>query len=80
MNLISFVIPLYNEKENLPVLYKSLIKTIKNIPGKPLQAAKYEIIFINDGSTDGSLETIKKLAAKDPHIRISKSKNKYCFA
>lgn len=59
---ISVVIPIYNEEENLPILYEKLKKVLDTL-GK-----EYEIILVNDGSTDRSWEIIKKLSEKDPHV------------
>ncbi len=59
---ISIVIPIYNEEENLPILYEKL-KSVLDRLGK-----SYEIIFVNDGSTDRSWEIIKDLATKDKHV------------
>ncbi len=59
---LSIVIPVYNEEENLPILYEKLKSVLESL-GK-----SYEIIFVNDGSTDKSWEIIKELAEKDPHV------------
>ncbi len=59
---LSIVIPIYNEEENLPILYEKLKEVLDKL-GK-----NYEIIFVNDGSTDRSWEIIKQLAEKDPHV------------
>ncbi len=59
---LSIVIPIYNEEENLPILYEKLKEVLDKL-GK-----RYEIIFVNDGSTDRSWEIIKQLAEKDPHV------------
>lgn len=59
---LSIVIPIYNEEENLPILYEKLKSVLDNL-GK-----SYEIIFVNDGSTDKSWEIIKKFAEKDKHV------------
>ncbi|NPA58069.1 MAG: glycosyltransferase family 2 protein [Aquificae bacterium] len=59
---LSVVIPIYNEEENLPILYEKLKKVLDSL-GK-----SYEIIFVNDGSTDRSWEIIRELAEKDPHV------------
>ena len=61
---ISLVIPVYNEEESLPELYEELGRVCPGL-GKP-----YEIIFVDDGSTDGSFETLKRLRAGDPRVRI----------
>lgn len=62
---ISVVIPVFNEEDNLPMLYERLTSTLDKY-GKP-----YEIILINDGSSDRSEETLEKLHEKRPHqIRV----------
>ncbi|MDE6669114.1 MAG: glycosyltransferase family 2 protein [Muribaculaceae bacterium] len=68
---ISVIIPLYNEEESLPELTDWISRVMKQ------NDFSYEIIFVNDGSTDGSLRVIKELAAADPeHIHaISFSRN-----
>lgn len=55
MNLISIVVPCFNEEENIPLFYNAITKVLE-----PLDE-DYEIIFINDGSTDNTLSEIKKL-------------------
>ncbi len=67
---ISVVIPLYNEEESLPELAE-WIKRVMEANG-----FSYEILFIDDGSTDRSLEVIKRLAESDNHIHaVSFSRN-----
>lgn len=67
---ISVVIPLYNEAESLPEL-ADWIRQVMETSG-----FSYEIIFINDGSTDSSWEVIKDLAASNPFVHgISFSRN-----
>ncbi len=67
---ISVVIPLYNEEESLPEL-SAWIKRVMDANG-----FTYEVLFIDDGSTDRSLEVIKELAAADDHIHaVSFSRN-----
>jgi glycosyltransferase involved in cell wall biosynthesis len=61
---ISLVIPVYNEEESLPELYEQLGRVCPGL-GKP-----YEIIFVDDGSTDGSFEILKRLRAGEPRVRI----------
>lgn len=64
MELLSVVIPVYNEEESIPVLYEKIIDVI----GKEKYA--YEIIYVDDGSTDSSVQQLKKLKEKDEHIKI----------
>lgn len=61
---ISVVVPLYNEAESLPELTEWIRRVMKS------NGFSYEIIFINDGSTDSSVDTIKRLAEGDPQIRL----------
>jgi glycosyltransferase involved in cell wall biosynthesis len=68
--LISVVIPLLNEKESLDELHSTLIQVLKE------NQYNYEIIFIDDGSIDGSWKTIKSISEKDKHVKgIKFSKN-----
>src|SRR5512138_1995397 len=65
MHDLSLVIPVYNEAENLPILYDSIQKTLK--ANKNI----WEVIFVDDGSMDDSYEILKSLVEKDPeHIRV----------
>ncbi len=61
---LSIVVPLYNEEENLPVLDGEIRAALA-----PLGIA-WEVLYVDDGSTDGSLEALRALAAADPRIRI----------
>ncbi|WP_454976856.1 glycosyltransferase family 2 protein [Capnocytophaga leadbetteri] len=60
---ISIVIPLLNEEESLAELYQWLTKVLM------LNRFSYEIIFVDDGSTDGSWQVIMQLAEKDAQVR-----------
>jgi glycosyltransferase involved in cell wall biosynthesis len=61
---LSLVIPVYNEEGSLPELH-SRLTTVLN----PLQLT-YEIIMVDDGSTDGSAEVIAKLHSADPRVKL----------
>ena len=62
---ISVVIPVYNERENLPLLYKKLQGVLSRHPWT------WEVVFVDDGSTDGSTEVLAHLAQQDPeHVRV----------
>ena len=64
MNL-SLIIPVYNEEENLPLLYTSIDQTLT-----PLNDT-WEVIFVDDGSRDGSFDVLRSLVEKDPeHVRV----------
>lgn len=62
--MISITIPIFNEKENLPLLYKEIDQVMIEL------ARPYEIIFVNDGSTDGSRRILQDLATQDPHVKV----------
>jgi len=62
--VISAIIPVFNEEENLPILVPRLIEVL-NRTGKP-----YEVIFVDDGSSDGSRAVLKRMRAEVPSIRI----------
>ena len=60
---ISVVVPLYNEAESLPELEAWIERGMKE------NGFTYEVIFVNDGSSDGSWEVIRALAAKNPAVK-----------
>ena len=62
MNL-SIVIPLLNEQESLPELHSWIYKVMKE------HNYSYEVIFIDDGSTDASWQTIEELSKKDSNVK-----------
>ncbi|HSX35386.1 MAG TPA: glycosyltransferase family 2 protein [Patescibacteria group bacterium] len=62
--LVSIVIPVYNEADNLPLLYKEIIKNINQLP------YQFEIIFIDDGSEDESTAILQQLEARDPNVHL----------
>jgi len=71
MKLLSIVIPIHNEEGNIHTLYSRLLENLKN-----LKNYKYEIIFIDDYSTDNSIEKIIKLREKNKNVKlIELSKN-----
>lgn len=68
---ISVVIPLLNEEENIEILHQRL-KAILNRIGEP-----YEIICVDDGSTDGTFELLSSLHQKDQHLKIIKLRKNF---
>lgn len=70
MKLISIVVPAYNEEANISSMYEKLVQELQLLP------YRYEIMFINDGSSDGTLREILALAKKHPDVKyISLTRN-----
>ena len=63
MKKITIIIPAYNEEESLPFLYERLEKLINSI-----ENYEFEILFVNDGSKDSTINLIKEYREKDPRI------------
>ena len=61
---LSIVIPIYNEAESLPGLYAELDAVLKAL------RKSYEIVAVDDGSQDNSLQVLKELSACDPHLVV----------
>ena len=61
MKQISFVIPVYNGAQMVEALYERLVPIARSI-------GTFEIIFVDDGSSDGSFSVLKKLHARDPRV------------
>src|SRR2546426_4044302 len=63
---LSLVIPVYNERDNLPVLVEEIGRALAGRGG----GEPYEIVAVDDGSTDGSLDVLKALKREHPEIHI----------
>ena len=61
---LSVVIPLFNEEPNVGEVYRELSKTLTDWHGT------YEIILVDDGSTDGTFEQLKRIQAADASVRV----------
>ncbi len=61
---ISAVIPVYNEEENLEALYDELHAVLSGM------TPRYEIIFVDDGSSDGSVAVLRQLYERDARVRV----------
>ena len=61
---LSIVVPLYNERDNLAPLHEELARVLG------AAAASYEMLFVDDGSTDGSADVLRTIKAGDPHVRV----------
>lgn len=71
MELCSFVVPCYNEQEAIPYYYEEMMKQIPKLNGM-----EFEFIFVDDGSSDGTMDEIEKLREKDGRVHyISFSRN-----
>lgn len=64
VHMISVVIPVFNEEESLEAFYKELISVVLNLD------KNYEIIFVDDGSRDESLDILKNLSFKNKNVKI----------
>lgn len=68
---MSIIIPVYNEEENLGPLVQKLRSSLERL------GRSYEVIFVEDGSTDGSLERLRSEAQRDSHIRVVALRRNY---
>ena len=60
---LSIVVPLYNERDNLVPLHEELARVLGSAPS-------YEMLFVDDGSTDGSADVLRTIKAGDAHVRV----------
>jgi len=60
---LSVVIPVFNEVENIPRLHEELCRALDQLP------CSYEVILVDDGSTDGSFDLLAEIAARQPQFR-----------
>lgn len=73
MSMLSVIVPCYNEEENIAYFYSEFLKHTGFLDEKKMDL---EIIYVDDGSTDGTLSEIKKLHEKDGRVHlISFSRN-----
>ncbi|MCB0046635.1 MAG: glycosyltransferase family 2 protein [Caldilineaceae bacterium] len=68
---ISVVIPLYNEEESIPALYERLTAALEEY------GATFEIIIVDDGSSDGSFALLAEIGTRDPRYRIIKLRRNF---
>ena len=61
---ISVVVPLYNEERNVAPLLERIVAIVERLPDRP----EYEIVLVNDGSSDGTLGAIRDEMRKRPHL------------
>lgn len=68
---VSLVIPAYNEQENIPILYQNIKQVLGSF------GAGYEVIFVDDGSSDGTFDALQKLACADKNIKVVKLRRNF---
>lgn len=62
--VLSVVVPIYNERDNIEPLHEALTFALRGVD------RSYEILFVDDGSTDGTRDVMRRLAVTDPHLRL----------
>lgn len=68
---VSLIIPIYNERENIPLLHQQITAALEG------WKHAYEILCVDDGSTDGSAERLRELAARDPRVKLVRFRRNY---
>jgi len=61
---VSVIIPVFNERENLRPLHAELVEAMARL------GRSYEVLYVDDGSTDGSRDVLRRIHAEDPHVRL----------
>ena len=70
MKKLSVVIPCYNEEEAVPLFYEAFMRETADMP------VEFELVFVDDGSRDGTLDAFRRLADQDPRVHyVSFSRN-----
>ena len=60
---LSVVVPCYNEEEALPIFYNTVTEIVKSM------GITYELVLVDDGSSDHTLDIMRDLARRDPAVR-----------
>lgn len=68
---ISIIVPLYNEETNISILHEKVSNVFLNLQHQ------YELLFINDGSSDNSLQVLDSLSQKDEHVKYVSFSNNF---
>jgi glycosyltransferase involved in cell wall biosynthesis len=68
---LSVVIPVYNEEENIPDLYRKTREVLDSL------GSSWELIFVDDGSRDNSLECMRVISYADPRVKVIKLRRNY---
>lgn len=61
---VSVIIPVFNERENLRPLHAELVEAMARL------GRSYEVLYVDDGSTDGSRDVLRRIHGEDPHVRL----------
>ena len=73
MSLLSVIVPCYNEEENVTPFYEELMKNESFFREKEIEL---EVLFIDDGSADGTVQEVRKLRERDERVHyVSFSRN-----
>jgi glycosyltransferase involved in cell wall biosynthesis len=62
--MISVIVPVYNEAPNIPLLYEEIVTHIGDLP------YQFELVFVDDGSSDESVTAVRACAQNDPRVRL----------
>ncbi len=68
---LSIVIPVYNEVESVHLMHRQLTEALSRLD------RSYEVIYVDDGSTDGTFNVLRMLQATDPHVRVIRFRRNY---
>jgi glycosyltransferase involved in cell wall biosynthesis len=68
---LSIVVPIYNEEDNVPILHSRITEALER------SGLAYELILVDDGSSDNSYAGLKRLAAKDPRVKVVKLRRNF---
>jgi len=68
---ISVVVPLYNEEENVLELHRQIVTALEP------SALDFEMIFVDDGSRDGTVPALRGIASRDPRVRVIQLRRNY---
>ncbi|HBI46497.1 MAG TPA: glycosyltransferase [Planctomycetales bacterium] len=79
MTTLSVVIPIKDERDNLRPLHNRLRQALEPLraPGAAPALTDYEMLFIDDGSNDGSFQILEELAAADPRVKVVKMRRNF---
>ena len=68
---LSVVVPLFNEEDSVEPLYSAITSALESFSGR------YEIVLVDDGSSDKTFEIVASLAANDPRLRVIKFRSNF---